>query len=251
MGEDSEANAGKQVIARAAAVLRTLENRDRGLTCAQIAVDTGLPRTTVQRLVQALEAQQLVSNSTDGVKLGPALARLAASAHTDVLALARSHMEAASRHTRETVQLSVLRGEHAILVEQCASEQVLRVVHRVGAAMPLYCTAQGKALLAEMSDDEISRLLISPLEARTPRTLGSIAELIARLEEVRQKRFSENVEEYLEGVCGVAAVVRTGSAERYALSISAPTHRFERAREALRACLLRCVGAIESSLAVN
>ncbi|MGC1305186.1 MAG: helix-turn-helix domain-containing protein, partial [Caulobacteraceae bacterium] len=74
MTEESEANAGKQVIARAAAVLRTLENRDRGLTQAQIACDTGLPRTTVQRLVQALEAQQLVSSTADGVRLGPALA---------------------------------------------------------------------------------------------------------------------------------------------------------------------------------
>lgn len=242
---------GKQVIARAAAVLRTLENRDGGLSCAQIASDTGLPRTTVTRLIQALDAQQLVSRASDGWKLGPALARLAASAHTDIVALARPHLEAISRHTRETVQLLVARGENAILVEQCASDQVLRVVHRVGAALPLYCTAPGKALLAQLSDEEMVHLLVSPLEARTPRTLASIAELTARLEQIRTTRVAENWEEYLEGVCGVAAVVRTGSGERYALSISAPTHRFERAREALSASLLRGVSAIEASLGVK
>lgn len=250
-GRDEAEGGGKQVIARAAAVLRTLENRDRGLGCGAIAGETGLPRTTVTRIVQALEAQQMVCKGQDGWKLGPALTRLAASAHTDIAGLARPHMEAAARHTRETVQLLVARGELAILVEQCPSDQVLRVVHRVGAALPMYCTAPGKALLAQLSDEEIVRLLVSPLEARTPRTLASISELTTRLVEVRATRVAENWEEYMEGICGVAAVVRTGSGERYALSISAPTHRFARAKDALTGTLLRTVGAIEASLGVK
>jgi IclR family transcriptional regulator, acetate operon repressor len=52
-------------------------------------------------------------------------------------------------------------------------------------------------------------------------------------------------------VCSMSAVVRTNSSERYALTIAAPTHRFERAREALRATLLRGVSAIEASLGVK
>ncbi|WP_158915752.1 IclR family transcriptional regulator [Caulobacter sp. S45] len=248
MADESETNTGKQVIARAAAVLRTLENRDSGRTHAQIACDTGLPRTTVQRLVQALEAQQLVSSTADGVRLGPALARLAASAHTDVLTLARPHMEAAARHTRETVHLSVMRGENSILVEQCPSDQMLRVVFRVGAALPMYCTSHGKAMLAQLSDDEIARCFNAPFEARTPRTPVSIAELLTQIEAIRPTGVAESLEEHTEGVCGVGTVIRTGTVDRYALSIGAPTHRFERGREALRATLLRCVSSIEASL---
>jgi DNA-binding IclR family transcriptional regulator len=248
MADESDSSAGKQVIARAAAVLRTLENRDSGRTHAQIACDTGLPRTTVQRMVQALEAQQLVCSSADGVRLGPALARLAASAHTDVVSLARPHMEAAARHTRETVNLYVARGENAILVEQCPSEQALRVVYRVGAAMPLYCTAHGKALLAQMTDADIISCLSGPFEPRTPRTPSSLAELLVQVESVRASGVAEALEEHTEGVCGFGAVIRTGTADRYALSLAAPTQRFERTRDTLRHILLRCVSSIEASL---
>ncbi|MHB8284947.1 MAG: IclR family transcriptional regulator [Caulobacteraceae bacterium] len=248
MAEESESSAGKQVIARAAAVLRTLENRDRGRTHAQIACDTGLPRTTVQRMVQALEAQQLVCSTADGVRLGPALARLAASAHTDVVSLARPHMEAAARHTRETVILYVARGENAILVEQCPSDQALRVVYRVGAALPLYCTAHGKALLAQMTDADIVDCLSSPFEPRTARTPSSVAELLSQVEGVRTDGFSEAWEEHTVGVCGIGAVIRTGTADRYALSLAVPTQRFERTRDTLRHVLLRCVSSIEASL---
>ncbi|MGC1302797.1 MAG: IclR family transcriptional regulator C-terminal domain-containing protein, partial [Caulobacteraceae bacterium] len=179
-----------------------------------------------------------------------ALARLAASAHTDVLTLARPHIQAAGRHTRETIHLSVARAQNAILVEQCASEQPLRAVFRVGAALPLYCTAHGKAILSQLSDEEIVRTLTDPFEARTPRTPASIAELLAQVEIIRATGVAEAIEEHTEGVCGVGAIIRTGTADRYALSIVAPTHRFERAREALRATLLRCVSSIEASLGV-
>lgn len=245
VGEDS---AGKQVIARAAAVLKTLENRPGGRTNAQIACDTGLPRTTVQRIVQALEAQQLVSCGPDGVRLGPALARLAASAHTDIITLARPHMEAAARYTRETLYLAVQRGENAILVEQVASDQPLRVVFRVGAALPLFCTAHGKAILAQMGDEEIARCLAAPFEARTPATPASVAQVMAQIEDVRRTGVAEAVEEHTEGVCGMGAAIRTNTADRYALSIIAPAHRFHRAHDSLRAALPRVISSIEESL---
>jgi DNA-binding IclR family transcriptional regulator len=248
MTEEIEATTGKQVIARAAAVLRTLENRPAGVTQAQIAFDTGLPRTTVQRLVQALEAQQLVCSSTEGVRLGPALTRLATSAHSDVIALARPHIEAAARHTRETIHLAVERGEHSVLVDQYVSDQTLRVVSPVGTALPLYCTANGKALLAQWSDVEIVRRLGESLEPRTARTVTSAAELLAQVEAIRTGGVAENREEQFEGVCGLGAFLRTGSADRYALSIVAPVQRFERKYDALRASLVRCACAIEASL---
>jgi IclR family transcriptional regulator, acetate operon repressor len=111
MTEKSEAaGSGKQVIARAAAVLRALENQTTGQTLAEISKTSGLPRTTVHRIVQALEAQQLVMSAPGGVRLGPALVRMAASAHTDVVMIAKPFVEVLGRRTRETVDVSVLRG---------------------------------------------------------------------------------------------------------------------------------------------
>ena len=71
-----------QVITRAAKVLRALEGEANGLTLGQIAQRVGLARSTVQRIVDALREEQFViaASPTAGVRLGPALIRLAASA---------------------------------------------------------------------------------------------------------------------------------------------------------------------------
>jgi len=184
METDNEAS-GKQVIARAAAVLKTLEGRADGLTIAEITRASELPRTTAQRIVVALQAQQMVVAVDGRVRLGPALTRLAGSTFLDVVGIARPHVEALSRATRETVNLSVLRGNHAVLVDQVASDHELRVVTPVGSALPLHCTAHGKALLAAMGDDEIAARLGDEWERRTRNTIAALAPLLKELASAR------------------------------------------------------------------
>lgn len=154
MSNDAD-NSGSQVIARAATLLRALETQPKGMTISQLSRETGLPRTTVHRLVTSLESQQLLIMGSGGVQLGPALARLAASAHTDVITLAKPAMETLGRRTRETVDLCVYRGSHAVSVGQFVSDQELRVVSAVGTAFPCHCTAHGKAILAELPDEKL------------------------------------------------------------------------------------------------
>ncbi|MDF9721809.1 helix-turn-helix domain-containing protein [Serratia marcescens] len=144
MSNDAD-NSGSQVIARAATLLRALETQPKGMTISQLSRETGLPRTTVHRLVTSLESQQLLIMGSGGVQLGPALARLAASAHTDVITLAKPAMETLGRRTRETVDLCVYRGSHAVSVGQFVSDQELRVVSAVGTAFPCHCTAHGSS----------------------------------------------------------------------------------------------------------
>ena len=80
-----------QVIARAAAILRALENESAGLSLGQIAQRVDLARSTVQRIIAALEVEKLViAASPNGkMRLGPTILRLAASVRTDFVSLAR------------------------------------------------------------------------------------------------------------------------------------------------------------------
>ncbi|KAF1051506.1 MAG: HTH-type transcriptional regulator TtgV [Stenotrophomonas maltophilia] len=249
MSEEREAGNGKQVIARAAAVLRALENQTQGLSLGQIAKAAELPRTTVHRLIGALEAQQLVISAADGIRLGPALARLAASAHTDVVGIARPFVEALGRRTRETVDLCVFRGLHSISVEQYACDQELRVVSPVGTAFASHCTAHGKALLAQLPTDELGTLLRGvKLEKRTPATLSSLARLKDELAQVREQGIAIDREEHARGVCGIGVALRSGLSERYAIALAVPALRFDEQFERLRASLLQCQAEIEALL---
>ncbi len=152
MSEDSDKN-GKQVIARAAEVLRALEKARAGMTLAQLASETDLPRTTVHRLVAALEAQQLVQNAHDGFKLGPALARMAAAAHTDFVTIARPAVEALGRRTRETVDVSVFRHQHAISVTNMPRITNCELFLLSARPSRLHCTSHGKAMLAQLPNE--------------------------------------------------------------------------------------------------
>ena len=92
-----------QVIARAAAILRALEDEGAGLSLGQIAQRVNLARSTVQRIVAALEAEKflIAASPTGRVRLGPTILRLAASARTDFVAVARPYLTQLSQRAQE------------------------------------------------------------------------------------------------------------------------------------------------------
>ncbi|MCZ4061621.1 IclR family transcriptional regulator [Pantoea sp. LMR881] len=200
-------NNGSQVIARAATILRALETQPKGMTISQLSRETGLPRTTVHRLVSSLETQQLLISGLEGVQLGPALARLAASAHTDVITLSRPAMETLGRRTRETVDLCVYRGNYAVSVNQFVSDQELRVVSPIGTAYPCHCTAHGKAMLAMLTDEKIKALLGNHPDVRTDNTLRTLSSVLEDVREIRTRHYAIDREEHARGVCGVESIL--------------------------------------------
>src|SRR6186997_3542468 len=136
-----------QVIARAATILRALEEQPAGLSLGQIAQRVDLARSTVQRIVAALETEKLVIAATPNgrVRLGPTILRLAASVRSDFVAMARPFLERLSEELHETVDLSTVKKDHLVFIDQVIGSQRLRAVSAVGDTFPLYCTANGKA----------------------------------------------------------------------------------------------------------
>ncbi|WP_321867842.1 IclR family transcriptional regulator [Paraburkholderia tropica] len=244
---DMDGGTGKQVIARAAAVLRALENQSSGLSLSRIGRASDLPRTTVHRIVTALEAQGLVTTGPSGVRLGPAIVRLAASAHTDVVAVAKPFAEALSRRTRETVDICVLREAHAISVDQFSSDQELRVVSPTGTAFPVHCTAHGKVLLSLCSDDEVDEFFEEPLQARTPSTITRKAVLFKQLAQIRATGYAIDRQEHAMGVCGVGVTLETSLPEQYAMALAVPALRFDERFESLLAALQQAKSEIEAA----
>src|SRR5438105_4042272 len=170
-----------QVIARAATILRALEQEKTGLSLGQIAQRVNLARSTVQRIVAALEAEKLViaASPAGRVRLGPAILRLAASVRTDFAALARPFIVQLSNELKETVDLATVKKDHLVFIDQVIGSQRLRTVSAVGESFPLHCTANGKAYLAELDEPAIDRLIGRTCEPRTLKTLTRINALAA------------------------------------------------------------------------
>ncbi len=118
-----------QVISRAFSVLRALEDEPKGLSLGEIAQRVGLARSTVQRIVEALRSEQflIAASPTAGVRLGPALVRLAASASVEFDAITRPIIAELSQTVGETVDLSVLKGRSAVFTDQIhGSQRILK-----------------------------------------------------------------------------------------------------------------------------
>ncbi|ATN36933.1 hypothetical protein ACO34A_24480 (plasmid) [Rhizobium sp. ACO-34A] len=243
-----EDDGGSQVIARAAAILRTLEAAPHGLTIAEITRASGLPRTTVARLIFSLQSEQLLATVGGRVRLGPAFVRLAVMASRDASALARPHIDALSREIRETVDLWIERNDTAELAYEAVSDQEVRIVCAPGFRLPLHNTAPGKVFLSRRPDDEVAAHWSGSLAAATPNTVTSIEALFDELKRTRTTGLAIDVEEHAEDVCAVAMAVDLGFPEHYAIAIPVPARRFGENRESLERALKNCVAAIEGSL---
>ena len=222
---------GIQVLARAADILRALKADNRGLSLGGIARRVGLPRSTVQRIVNALVAERLVVPNTvsGGFQLGPEIQALARAARQDVAHALRPVIEALSRATGETVDLAVYREGGMVFVDQVVGTQRLRAVSAIGETFPMTVTANGKAALAWLDDDEVAR--IAAAERRRPDAVR------AQIRATRESGYALDLDEHMAGISAVGIAFRIRGAV-YAISIPAPSQRFRGEREALPEKLL-------------
>src|SRR5262249_16230518 len=118
LGDD--ARSGVQVIARAARILRSAEGECQGLSLSETAGRVGLARSTVHRIVTALEAERFVVYAANRVRvrLGPGLASLAASARRELRVELHPYLQKLSSQVQETVDLAVLDGDRVYFIDQ-------------------------------------------------------------------------------------------------------------------------------------
>src|SRR5579875_3664120 len=237
-GPDPGARAGGiQVISRAGQILRALAGEREGLSLSQLALRVGLPRSTVHRIVAALESEGLAASASPSgrYRLGIELVRLARSQHGDLRAQVHPLLQRLSREVNETVDLSILIGDRASFIDQIAAPHRLRAVSAIGASFPAHGTANGKALLAA----QVESLLPERLEALTPNTITSRGRLIQELGAVRRLGYAVDHEEHTLGISAIGAVVCDPLGAVAAISIPVPTQRFEGNEAALVRALRR------------
>ncbi|MEU5322204.1 IclR family transcriptional regulator [Streptomyces sp. NPDC021056] len=220
--------AGIKIIGRAVAVLRALAGEREGLSLSQLAERTGLPRSTIHRLVSALEVEGVLvaASATGRVRIGPELVRWAEAGRPEIRALLRPAMEHLAQTLEETVDLAVLESGRLRITDSIQGQHTLRAVSVVGSSLPLHCTANGKAVLAKLSDAEIARLLPARLTRLTPSTITRRAALVEELTQIRRTGMAFDLEESTPGVCAIAIAVQDTYGTLAALSVPIPAIRF-------------------------
>jgi DNA-binding IclR family transcriptional regulator len=240
---------GIQVIARAGEILRLLAETERGTTLRSLAGATGLPRSTVHRIVVALAAENLVVWDPErGVaELGLGLVSLALSRRQRLRDVVRPYLEALVRRVDETADLTVIRGDAVVVVDQVMAHQIL-VVSAIGATLPLHATACGKALLSALPADDVDRLLPPTLTAHTPHTITDREKLLASIAEIRTNGVAFDHDEHTVGVSAVGGAIRDAWGEIAAVTVPVPTQRFLGREEEIAAALLETCRELNDAL---
>lgn len=243
---------GIQVIARAAAIMRALGAHPQGISLGAIAEEVGLPRSTVQRIVYALEEERLAETAGpgNGFRLGPELGRLIYQTQIDIISSVRPFIEDLSLGLQESVVLCRADKDQVIVIDRIVAERELRVVIPYGfIQVPIHTNASGKALLAQMSNDHVMELLPDPLPAKTRLTRDRTS-LLAELDEIRQSGIARDYEEHLEDVASFAVPVDTYFGY-FAIAVVLPISRADKNADAIVEALLTCKNNIEKKIGSN
>ncbi|MEN5161121.1 IclR family transcriptional regulator [Achromobacter spanius] len=225
---------GQQEAARSLRALLVLDHLARSQhppTLAQLAQRLDMPKTTLMRLLAAMQRAGFVAATPteNGFVPGPqatslALATLRACAFTRAC---RAVLTQLVGTLGETCNLTAPDGDRVVYMERVETNEPLRLFFAVGSHVPMHCTASGKLFLASMSRLERSRVLARlPLTPNTPRTLTDPARLAAELERLAVRGIGIDNEEFVRGMSAVAVPVRDGE-DRVVAAVAchAPTAR--------------------------
>ena len=203
---------GIQVLRRAAAALDEIAASPGQLRLVDLGGRLGLAKSTVRRLLVGLVEIGFASVDDEGkISLGERLLGLGGTNDATLATQFRPTLDKLAQSTGETVDLSVLRGEQMLFIDQVQSAHRLRAVSAVGMRFPLESTANGKAAL---------ELLTHPS---------------AGLSDIAFDR-----DEHTAGISAAGIAARTTGGHIVAISVPAPSDRFDanerRIVDALRDC---------------
>ncbi len=245
--------ARSSTLERALAVLEWLAEREEsGHTVRAIAVATGMPKTTVHRLLELLQRRGWVVQAPDDTyDLGLTALRVGAAVirHLDVVQAIRPIALRLRDETGETVFTTVLDGRSLLIVDKFESPSPIRFARPVGARSIPHANAAGKALLARLSDTDLDHYLAQPLETSTLRTVTDPDVLRRDLRAISACGYAVVDEESLAGVLSIGAVVTDYLGEaRAAISVAGPRERMRDRQDGLVQCVLAATDEASRSL---
>lgn len=226
---------GRSVSSRLLELLFAFGPGEAELSLADLERKTGLSHPTARRLVQELAKTGALERRPDGrFAIGLRLWQLGTLAPlTESLrTMARPYMEDLYGALHQHVQLAILEGTEAVIIERLSAPRALDLVSQVGGRLPLHCSGGGKVLLSHGGQALARQVLGGELRRYTARTVTEPEALRRELAECRRTGSAMVRGELTEGadsiatrimntegrvVAALSVVVRTGSVQPQAV----------------------------------
>jgi len=240
------------ILSKAFDLLRAFNSTERVMTLSELSRASGLPKSTVHRLIARLIDLDAVEQHRTGYKLGLGLLELASNTPAGSMRdLAMPYLAALHRWSGQTVHLAVLRRYDVVYLEKLAVPNAPATLSHVGARLPANCTAIGKAMLAWENHEDLEAFLPSPMPMMTPHSTTSVDELMIELRKVRSDGIAHERDETQLGLACVAVPIIVHEFAIGALSIAhrSDTEAGQKVENALRDTAAQIAHAAREGLA--
>jgi DNA-binding IclR family transcriptional regulator len=231
------ANYHANALARGLALLERLAARGGTLTLNDFNEGTGLPKSTLVRLLAVLEEMGYVVRADErpAYRLGHKTLTLSTAylSGLDLSQIAGEHLAGVAADTGQTANLGVLDGREVLHVCVREPDRPIRFHTMPGTRDATYCTGLGKMLLAGLESADLTpHLPPEPFPARTEHTLTTVDALARDLRDTAGRRYALDDNEGSVGLRCVATPVEVDGVCLAAVSVSGPSAEFDGARQA-------------------
>lgn len=228
---DASADGGASVKSarRAVELLEAFGTHHAWLSLTDLHQQTHIPRSSLHGLLRTLRDVGWIEADDAGTRFRLGVrALIVGTAYLDrdpVIPYATDALERLREQVGYTVHYARLMGDQIVYLETRESRASGHLVSRVGRTLPAHATALGKALLAELSEGELTRALPERLEPLTDLTIVDREQLRAELAFTRERGYSTERGQSSPDVACAAAVVPYRIPATDAMSCSIPGER--------------------------
>jgi DNA-binding IclR family transcriptional regulator len=206
-------------------------NRLSQATPRKVASELDTSEQTVEHYLSWLEANGYVTRTDDVYKNGLKFLDIGEQVKHDtgIFDIAAEQVDELAAESSELALLSVLEHEQNVLLYKAKGSDAIQTAHEIGLREPLHCSGLGKAILSELSREQVEHIVDEHgLPAFTEHTITSREELFAELDRTRDRGYAIDDQEAKPGIRCIAAPVVIGDGDLYgAVSITAPRSRMQ------------------------
>jgi DNA-binding IclR family transcriptional regulator len=238
---------------RALMIFEAFEAAKRQLTLREIAEQCGLPLSSCHALVQTLLRRGYLYTVGRRKELYPnsrlfTLARTIVE-HDPFLSRFSADFEALRDQCGETVTVAKRHGEALQYLLTLDCPQLIRYAARSGDIRPLHATANGKALLSVLREEELELWMeTAHLERTTARTITRRSRLLKDIEVGRKRGYFLSQGEYSDDLDAVAVPVVLDS-DVITVAVAGPSHRLRPSAERIAGRLMALKKRLETDVA--
>jgi DNA-binding IclR family transcriptional regulator len=223
-------------IDKTLSVLEFISQNSRGVSLADIVKSVGIPKTTAFRILEILLAREYVTWNQENEKYAIGLKTLeiglSGLVGQDIVEISIPYLQELSATVGETSFLAVYNSSDVVYLYKAEGTQSILTTATLGSRRPAYCTALGKAILANLPIEESDRIFEKPLERLTEKTVVERIRLHEEFADIRLSGYAVDDEGIEHGLyCLAVPIYNYTGRVVAAISISGPVKRVSENRQ--------------------